>query len=141
MASYFYSKLSSLFQDTKPEKRSAVILSENRIISNGTSVHRDVYNIPVVEITDSPSSIPRRIQKSASVGSISAASEDSRNTVGGRPSSAGSRAGSKEDERVTSQSPTYSSTTVSTLSPSRKCTEALQKVYICADQLPCMIEM
>lgn len=138
MASYIYSKLSSLFQSSKPVEGSGEGSFSSRVISNGVlpngkAAHFNkkrspVPEIPKVEITDSPTI--RRLQKAASVGSISGlSSEDSsiKSPDEGRPSSAGSRG--KGEERDLSMSPTQSLTTEAVLSPSRKTMEALRKVW------------
>lgn len=129
MASFIY-KISSFFQDSKSERSNSVKLS-NGIISNGTPARytkKGSGDLPTVEITDSPSSLHRRIQKAASVGSMSAICRDSRSPDEGRPSSAGSKATGAEDETDRSLSPTHSLTAESVMSPSRKSAEALKKV-------------
>lgn len=127
MASYIYSKLSSFFQE-KSEGSTRI----NGGIANGKTFtsKRSKDEIPVVEITDSPSAIPRRIKKAASVGSVSGLSEDSRGPDEARPSSAGSKAGRVVDPEaeLSLSSPTQSLTMESIMSPSRKSSEALKKV-------------
>ena len=127
MASYLYSKLSSFLQEKS--QHSARL---NGGVANGKSAifssKKSTDEIPVVEITDSPSSLPRRIKKAASIGSVSGLSEDSRSPDEARPSSAGSKAGREIDEAELSLSPTQSLTMESVMSPSRKSTEALKKV-------------
>ena len=96
----------------------------NGMVTNGKAhfSKHGAEEIPTVEITDSPSTLHRRLQKASSIGSFSAVSEDSRSPdEGGRPSSAGSRA-----EREASFSPSQSLI----LSPNRKSTDALKKVAI-----------
>lgn len=115
---FFY----SLFQDSKQKG-----IKANGILTNGKAhiSKNDLEDIPTVEITDSPTSLHRRLQKASSIGSFSAVSEDSRSPdEGGRPSSAGSRA--QGYEREASFSPSQSLI----LSPNRKSTDALKKVYI-----------
>ena len=119
MASYLYSKISSFFQEKSEH------FKVNGEVVNGKYCRDE---IPVVEITDSPSSLPRRIKKAASVGSVSGLSEDSRSPDEGRPSSAGSKGIKAGDETDLSLSPTQSLTRESVVSPSRKSTEALKKV-------------
>lgn len=132
MASYFYSKISSFFQDSKAQRSNSLKLA-NGVLPNGTPARytkKGPEDLPTVEITDSPSSLHRRIQKAASVGSVSALSWGSKSPdEQGRPSSAGSRTTGQGEETDRSLSPTQSLTTESVVSPSRKGTEALKKVH------------
>ncbi len=126
MAFYLYSKLSSYFQEKEGSASTKVGL--NGGVANGSSSifsKRRTDDIPIVEITDSPSSLPRRMKKAASIGSVSGLSEDSRSPDEARPSSAGSKASGRAEE---TDSPTQSLTTESVMSPSRKSTDALKKV-------------
>jgi hypothetical protein len=103
----------------------------NGVVSNGVPArYTKKKSPPVVEITvDSPNSFHRRIQKAASVGSVSAISWGSKSPdEQGRPSSAGSRTTGQGEETDRSLSPTQS-LTESIVSPSRKGTEALKKVH------------
>lgn len=128
MASFIYSKLTSFFQESKSgrSRSSSVKAVANGVIPNGSSAlfsKKGPRDIPSVKITDSP--LHRRVQKSASVGSISVVSEDSsRSPDEGRPSSAGSK------ERDLSMSPTQSSATESVMSPSKKTMDVLKKVVL-----------
>lgn len=129
MASFIYSKISSFFQDSKSDRTNSIKLS-NGVVPNRTPARytkKGPDDLPTVEITDSPSSLPRRIQKATSLGSVAAMHvyRDSKSPDEGRPSSAGSRA---EEETDRSLSPTQSLTTDTVLSPSRKSSEALKKV-------------
>lgn len=144
MASFIYSKISSFFQDSSSERHNS-LKSANGFVQNGKSLaKRGSSDLPTVEITDSPSTLNRRIHKAASVGSMSAISHDSRSPdegrpdEEGRPSSAGSRGQGEETDL--SLSPTQSLTTEAILSPSRKGTEALKKVQFLLISFLCLCD-
>ena len=125
---YLYSKFTSFFQE-KTGSASSVKVGVNGGMANGKPSFfskRNTDQIPVVEITDSPSS--RRIKKAASVGSVSGLSEELCSPDDTRPASAGGGGKMGEDETDLSLSPTQSLNTESIVSPSRKSNEALKKV-------------
>lgn len=142
--SFLYSKFSSLFQESKTARSNSVPMGYNGVVTNGKSSpgkSSPVINgkrspffkqksvIPTVEITDSPTNLHRRVQKSSSTGSLSATSEESRSPdhTEIRPSSAGSRAAAKDEERDNSDSPTQTPLE-SIMSPGRRATVALKRV-------------
>lgn len=110
--SFIYSRLTSFFQD-KSHRNGGEKLTNGQ--TGGSNSWSKQASIPSVEITGSP--IHRKIQKAASIGSISGLSEDSRSLEDGRASLSGSRKGDVSKDGVESIT-----------SPSRKATEALKKV-------------